>query len=552
MKLYIKHMVIAFFLFAIFTIAFGEDVPPEALRHFTDGIIAEMNGDFDRALGSYLIAETIAPDNPEIIRTIGELYDNYGEPEKALARFARLVELDPKNESYRLSLAQAALRARKIVLAYDNLRWIMKNGHPDYAVRLKYITTMLVMHKEKDALKELEKLEKDFPNRPEPPALAANIYMSKHDYEKAIDGFEQAIAIDSSYNRALLGLVAAFDGLGETDSSINTQKRYIELNPWDDISQKRLIERLIEANRSEEAYYVAQKYIESFPKDWNMVRQVAFLAFSIEKYEGAIGYFGDYLAENPDDNEARLFYGRALSEAGMPLESIAQYKKILSKDRTPAVLIDLALAYADIDSSQRAMEILQKATEEFPDDPSTIFYRGVVYSRKRDYENAAATYSRFLDLRPDDAQAMFGLGDALQQLGNTDSAIVIFKKLTSMTPGDALGANYLAYLLIDSDRELDLADSLLEVALKADPDNAAYIDSYGWLLYRRGQFKKALEKLLRAEALSDPDDPVILEHIGIVHEKMGNVEAAKSYFQRALEIDPAMESSRTRLKELAK
>ena len=198
------------------------------------------------------------------------------------------------------------------------------------------------------------------------------------------------------------------------------------------------------------------------------------------------------------------------------------------------------------------MEILQKATEEFPDDPSTIFYRGVVYSRKRDYENAAAAYSRFLDLRPDDTQAMFGLGDALQQLGNTDSAIVIFKKLTKSTPGDALGANYLAYLLIDSDRELDLADSLLEVALKADPDNAAYIDSYGWLLYRRGQFKKALEKLLRAEALSDPDDPVILEHIGIVHEKMGNVEAAKSYFQRALEIDPTMESSRTRLKELAK
>ena len=533
-------------------VAVAEDTPPPALRYFIDGMVAEMEGDFDRALGSYLIAENIAPDNHEIIRTIGELFMDNGDPQQAIARFARLVDMEPANESYRRGLAEAALRARQILIAYDSFRWIVKNGHPDYGVRLKYVTTSLAMNKEKEALKELDKLTEELPDRPEPFALRANIHMSNRDYDKAVDDFKRTIEIASSFGRAYLGLAAAYDALGETDSSINVQKRYVELNPLDIDSQKRLLFQLIEIERLEEAYDVAGDYIDKFPDDLAVVRQAAFLGFSNENYLEAKGYFEDYLSEEPFDRDARLFYGRTLFELGMIEESIAQYKNVASQERRLDVLIDLALAYSEIDSLGKSKAILEEAEKAFPEEPSVIFYRGVVHSREGDYEKAAESYTHVLDNNPQNTQALFGLGDAFERLGERDSARVIFKRLTAVFPGDPLSANYLAYLLIEDERELDLADSLVEMALTIDPRNAAYVDSHGWLLYKQGHLLKALEQLLLAESLSDPDDPVILEHIGIIYEETGDIDAAMRYYRRAVEIDPSMEISSFRLKELDK
>jgi len=97
---------------------------------------------------------------------------------------------------------------------------------------------------------------------------------------------------------------------------------------------------------------------------------------------------------------------------------------------------------------------------------------------------------------------------------------------------------------------LDYADSLICSALALEPDNPAYIDSYGWLLYKRGDYELALEHLLRAEKLAEPMDPVILEHIGQLYEKLNNKRLAIEYYERALELNPSMETSYERLKFL--
>jgi len=142
------------------------------------------------------------------------------------------------------------------------------------------------------------------------------------------------------------------------------------------------------------------------------------------------------------------------------------------------------------------------------------------------------------------------MGDALERLGLRDSAISVFRTIVKKVPEDPLSANYLGYLLVEENRELALAEKLISLAISKDPLNPSYIDSYGWLLYRKGRFPQALEKLLLAEELAENEDPVILEHIGIVLEETGDSLRAIEYYIRAIEIDPELEKSRKRLEEL--
>ncbi|HHS50717.1 MAG TPA: tetratricopeptide repeat protein [candidate division Zixibacteria bacterium] len=541
-------LAIAISAFALFG-QYG-DIPSSALRFYIDGMTAEMVGDFDRAMGSYLIADSYAPDHPDIMLTIAELYQQNGDADQAFAWFERLVKLDSENVAYRKGAAESARGARKPEVALEHLRWLVKNGKADYPTRFRYVTSLLSAGKERDAIKELNAIAKEFPESPDPHGFLGNIYIGRGDYNRAINSFERALELDPTYSRAFIGLSAAHEARGEIEIARQYQRVYIESNPFDLEAQRRFIWQLIDEGEFEEAFEIAADYVEHAEDDLFIFRQTAFLAYSFEHYEEAVDYFERYIEKNPLDQDARLYLGRAFFELGEHQRAIEQYRIILEDERSAEVLIDIALAYSAANMPDSAIAVIESAREEYPETAAVVFYEAVIYSRSKDYETAVLRYSTALELEPENPRAMFGLGDALERMGERDSAIAIFRVIAELLPGDALTANYLGYLLVEEGIELDFADSLISLAIKQEPENAAFIDSYGWLLYKRGEFERALEKLLLAEKLSDPNDPVILEHIGVVLEETGDLVGAKDYYKRALELDPEMETSIQRLKEL--
>jgi len=77
------------------------------------------------------------------------------------------------------------------------------------------------------------------------------------------------------------------------------------------------------------------------------------------------------------------------------------------------------------------------------------------------------------------------------------------------------------------------------VAAKTEPDvedNAAYIDSLGWVLYRRGRIAEARKELERAAELPDGDDPVIFEHLGDVYQKLQMPAEARRAWEQAVRL----------------
>ena len=85
---------------------------------------------------------------------------------------------------------------------------------------------------------------------------------------------------------------------------------------------------------------------------------------------------------------------------------------------------------------------------------------------------------------------------------------------------------------------LDEAEIMIKRALEKEPNSASYLDSLGWVEFRKGKFDQALGNLLRAAKGTEHDDPVIFEHIGDTYLKLNRVPEALESWQKALALDP--------------
>jgi len=124
------------------------------------------------------------------------------------------------------------------------------------------------------------------------------------------------------------------------------------------------------------------------------------------------------------------------------------------------------------------------------------------------------------------------------------------ERAVELNSQDPEALNYLGYVYAEEGTKLDEAEALISKALEMDPDNGAYIDSLGWVYYKKGMFEEAREQLEKAQKLVG-DDAVVYDHLGDAHFKVGSFDSAKEAWQKSLEIENNDEV-RKKLEELGK
>ncbi len=97
--------------------------------------------------------------------------------------------------------------------------------------------------------------------------------------------------------------------------------------------------------------------------------------------------------------------------------------------------------------------------------------------------------------------------------------------------------NFLAYMWAEQGIRLAEATELINTALSAQPINAAYMDTKGWILYKEGRFYEALQYLLKA-AEKENEEPVILDHVGDALLAVGRENEAVAFWLQSHKFDP--------------
>lgn len=136
-----------------------------------------------------------------------------------------------------------------------------------------------------------------------------------------------------------------------------------------------------------------------------------------------------------------------------------------------------------------------------------------------------------------DRDLMFIRAAALERLGEVEASEAVFLELVESDLDDASSANYLGYMWADRAVHLDEALELISRAVALDPNNAAYLDSLGWVKYRLGDLDEAEHWLRRAiELVGNVDDGTMYCHLGEVLLANDEDDEGRRFLQLGLDL----------------
>ncbi|GAB1408320.1 tetratricopeptide repeat protein [Thermomonas brevis] len=181
--------------------------------------------------------------------------------------------------------------------------------------------------------------------------------------------------------------------------------------------------------------------------------------------------------------------------------------------RRAGYLLEAELRAKDKDAAGEA-DAYARGLAAFADDQALLYARALMWERQDDIARAEADFRRILVIAPDDVHTLNALG----------------------------------YTLADRTNRYREALELIDRARVAEPGNAAIIDSYGWVLFRLGKTRQALDHLRHAYALQKDAD--IASHLGQVLWVLGQKDEARRYFDEARKLDPENRSLQRALREV--
>ena len=194
-------------------------------------------------------------------------------------------------------------------------------------------------------------------------------------------------------------------------------------------------------------------------------------------------------------------------------------------------------------AAAECLELL-KQTEK-PDELREVRYAlSGVYSTAKQHVKAEEQLRLLLETNPKDESACNDLGYIMADRGkNLEEAETLIRKAIVLDREQ----KRLKPKSEEAEGEGEESKKEARVGVDDDQDHAAYVDSLGWVLFRRGKLEEAKKELSRAVKLADGgDDPVIWDHLGDVCLRLGKKEEAKAAFRKALEL---YETDRRRKKD---
>jgi tetratricopeptide (TPR) repeat protein len=228
----------------------------------------------------------------------------------------------------------------------------------------------------------------------------------------------------------------------------------------------------------------------------------------------------------------------------------------------------LALMYIDLADRESAIATWQKLQRIAPDDRDLSLYLGGIYMEQERYSEAASLFESATKANPSDAFAQLRLGTVRLRSRNTDQGLNALRKALEIDPGAEM-LNDVAYAMAEADTNLPDAlgysqrsvKELEERSQKVDLENiqqadlwlpftiCAYWDTLGWIYFKKGDL--ALAESYLSSAWQFSEDGVMGDHLGQVYEKEQKLPAAAHMYALALEANPRLEETTSRVRNLA-
>jgi len=511
----------------------------DALARFVEGMAFEENGEMERALEAYRKVLNVDPGQSELASRVAGLLIQQDDFPQAIDVLKDAIKANPNNAEPYQQLAFIYTRYLKRTdqaIDYANRAIALNPGDVEGYQRLVEIE--LAAGQERRALEALDRALKVHSSDPNFWTRLGKLYVAilfksdsqpKPDELKKTNEVFKRAAENSGDDPGILKDVADYYAASQQlKEAIPLYLRVLELQPDDANAREKLATGFVLTNQRDKAVEMLEQIIKEHP----------------EKYQPY-----DLLAQVLDEEARSLQRANRIEEAKAKFAKVAaNYEQsLLINPNHAGTYVRLAeLLLGTLKDADRAVKLLGDARRRFPGAPEIVYYLAIAQREAKQSQQAVATFEEALheaQLEEDsdfvNAKFYFNYGAAAEQAGLYDKAADLLRKSIALDPENAAETfNYLGYMWADHNMNLDEAETMIRRALQSEPNNASYLDSLGWVEFRKGQFDRALNNLLQAAKTAQREDPVVFEHIGDTYLKLNRIREALEAWQKALALDP--------------
>lgn len=426
----------------------------------------------------------------------------------------------------------------------------------------------------------------------------ASIVARMNDKKMALDVYEKAVEglVDDQSTSFMLMADLAYQAK-ELDKAWQSSLKALELDAASDASAERVLQYGRESHK-QEAMKIVGNFIQTnanarrlrllyisemvndkafdaaihelkemektFPEDFDLLymeAQVYYQAKKLTQAKKLLKQFLDVQIQRrealPDAEtdaqgqaaDARIMLAQIYEEEQNYGAAISQLEKIDDPGAQLQIKMQIAVLHGKNGNEAKATALLKSLQPEEEEDAVRIRLTQALIYRNAGKADQAIRYLRQADKEiPRNALIKYELAMMYEQQGSFEEMETLLREVISLKPSSPDAYNALGYVFADRNMHLDEAQLLLDRAVALAPDNPFILDSMGWLQFRLGNLELALEYLENAFELSEQAD--IAAHLGEVLWVKGDKDRARDIFMKGQELEKQNKTLEATIKRL--
>jgi len=448
----------------------------------------------------------------------------------AEAELRRAVELAPNDSAYLTDLGTILATEKKLEESTECFTKALKIDPADLTARRYLAANLWQLHRPEEAKRHLELVRRADPDDRDTVLLLGMVSENLGDYVAAAKLLASVPDLVRRRPESIAALARSYYHLGKA----NTARQTIDLCAQQGATAESIF---LCARIAEEAkdFSTAARLLESlrgkYPDQARLEFHLAQTALEAHQPEEGRRILEQLVQSGNVSAEVYNLLGRSLEAEGKLAQAQQAFKAGLSlQPRLENTYLDLALLLQKEGKANEALATAQQCLAELPNSYPCAEMKGEIERSQDYYRQATDSFSYALRLRPDSAQAKFGLATSLAGLGKVAEASEAFEATLKFDPNMALAYIEYAKLMIRADNPLPASSdakilSLLSKAIELSPENGEARYLLGYLLFERGRYDEALSSLQKASRLT-PRDSQVHYLLSRCYRKLGKTQEA--------------------------
>ena len=456
-----------------------------------------------------------APDNYWYSQGLASLYQQQNELDKAVTLLEQMVVRFPAKQDPLFNLLDLYGRQEKYDEVISTLNRLEKRMGKNEQLSMEKFRIYLQMKDDKKAFQEIESLVQEYPMDMRYQVILGDVYLQNGKKQEAYDVYQKVLAAEPDNPMAIFSMASYYKQTGQ-----------------EELYQQQLDTLLLNKKVTPDTKVgvMRQMIVENEQADKDSTQIIAL--------------FDRIMKQEQDDPQIPMLYAQYLLSKNMEAESVPVLEQVVDLDPTNnaarMMLIGTAVKKEDY---KQIIKVCEPGIEATPDALEFYYYLAIAYNQAEKPDSVISICKRALEHKTADGKKEIVsefysiLGDMYHTQKQMKEAYAAYDSALVYNPSNIGALNNYAYYLSGERRDEDKAEEMSYKTVKAEPNNATYLDTYAWILFEKGNYAEAriyIDNAMKSEG-GDKSD-VIVEHCGDIYYMTGDVDGALTYWKKALEM----------------